>query len=282
MSTKLIVIDLSNFIYRAFYATTPLSAPDGTQVNAVYGLMGMIKNLLDKYKPTHVIVARDSASVDSVRKALYPEYKSNRNSMPDNLAPQFPLINEMIEALEMVQIRIPAYEADDVIGCVATQWKDKFDEILVATGDKDMLQFVGDNVSVVDTLKGVIYDKEKVKEKMGVYPEHIVDYLSLIGDKSDNVPGVEGIGPKGAIALIEEYKTVESMLDNLDSITNKRCKEALMKNRESALISKKLVKIVTDLNLMKSPDECLFKLHMTSELLTLFEGLNFKSWIGRF
>lgn len=282
MTTKLIVIDLSNFIYRAFYATSPLNAPDGTQVNAVYGLMGMIKNLLDKYKPTHVVVARDSASVDSVRKALYPDYKANRSSMPDLLSPQFPLINEMIEGLGMTQIRISAYEADDVIGCIATQWKDKFDEILIATGDKDMLQFVDGNVTIVDTLKGIVYDRESVKKKMGVYPEHIVDYLSLVGDTSDNIPGVEGIGPKGAVSLIETYNTVESMLENLDTMTNKRCKEALAKNRESALISKQLVRIVTDLDLMRSPDECSYTLHMSPELLAFFERLNFKSWIGRF
>lgn len=280
--TKLIVIDLSNFIYRAFYATNPLTAPDGTQVNAVYGLMGMIKNLLDKYQPTHVVIARDSSSADSMRKALYPEYKNNRSSMPDTLSSQFSLVNEMMQALEMVQIRIPQYEADDVIGSIATQWKDKFDEILIATGDKDMLQFVEGNVAVVDTLKGIIYDREKVKTKMGVYPEYIVDYLSLVGDKSDNIPGVEGVGPKGAISLLEEFKNVESILDNVDSISNKRCKEALMKNRESALISKKLVKIVTDLDLVRSPDECSYTLHSTPELLALFQRLNFKSWIGRF
>lgn len=282
MTNKLLVIDLSNFIYRAFYATSPLTAPDGSHINAVYGVMGMVHNLLNKYKPTHVLVARDSASADSVRKALYPEYKANRSAMPDLLSAQFALVNEMIDALEMVQVRVSGQEADDVIGSVCCQWKTLFDEILVATGDKDMLQFVVDNVSIVDTMKNIVYDREKVKTKMNVYPEQIVDYLALIGDNSDNIPGVEGIGPKGAVALIEEYGTVEKMLESLDSITNKRCREALSKNRDSAILSKQLVKIVTDLDLNKTPVDCSYVLHSTPELHAFFTRLGFKSWLGRF
>jgi DNA polymerase-1 len=280
--SKLLVIDLSNFIYRAFYATTPLTAPDGSPVNAVYGVMGMVHNMLGKYKPTHVLVARDSASVDSVRKILYPEYKANRASMPDTLGPQFALVNEMINALGIVQVRVSAYEADDVIGSVAIQWASLFDEILIATGDKDMLQYVRNNVTIVDTMKNIIYDREKVKAKMNVYPEHIVDYLALIGDTSDNIPGVEGIGPKGAVALIEEYGTVEKMLENIDSMANKRCREALIKNKDSAILSKQLVEINTELELNKTPDECSYTLHSTPELHAFFTRLGFKSWIGRF
>ena len=282
MTTKLLVIDLSNFIYRAFYATTPLTAPDGTPVNAVYGVMGMVHNMLGKYKPTHVLVARDSASTDSVRKAIYPEYKGNRTSMPDLLSPQFPLVNEMIDALGMVQVRVPTYEADDVIGSVCVQWKTLFDEVLVATGDKDMLQFVVDNVTIVDTMKNIMYDREKVKTKMNVYPEHIVDYLALIGDTSDNIPGVEGIGPKGAVALIEKYGSVETILEQIDTIDAKRTKSCMENGRDAAILSKNLATIRCNLDLGVTPDLCSFTLASNPSLDAFFDRLGFKSWKGRF
>jgi DNA polymerase-1 len=280
--SKLIVIDLSNYIYRAFHAITPLNAPDGTPVNAVYGVMGMVHNLLTKYKPTHVLIARDSPSLGSVRKELYPEYKANRSSMPDNLSPQFPLIEEMINGLEMVQVRVSQYEADDVIGSVAMQWKDKFDEILIATGDKDMLQFVNGNVKVVDTMKNIIYGREEVKTKMGVYPEQIVDYLAIVGDKSDNIPGVKGIGPKGAIALIEEYGDVETIVEKLALIKSERTKEILRSSSDSMELSKNLVTIRTNLSLVVSPDDCLYTIHSTPELQAFYDKLGFQSWKGRF
>lgn len=280
--SKLLVIDLSNYIYRAFYATSPLTAPDGTPVNAVYGVMGMVHNLLNKYKPTHVVVARDSASADSVRKAIYPEYKANRNSMPDTLGPQFPLVNEMINALGIVQLRVSGYEADDVIGSIAVQWARHFDEVLLATGDKDILQFVKDNVSVIDTLKNIQYDREKVKEKMGVYPEQIADYLALIGDKSDNIPGVEGVGPKGAIGLIEQFGNIENALSKSSEINNRRTKDAIEKHADAARISKDLATIRTLLDLGAEKDETEYVLRSNATLNAFFDRLGFKSWKGRF
>jgi DNA polymerase-1 len=280
--SRLLVIDLSNFVYRAFYATEQLTAPDGTPVNAVYGLMKMLNQILVKYEPTHVLVARDSASVDSFRVQMFPEYKGTRSDMPDNLSVQFPLIHEMIRGLELTQVCISGYEADDIIGSVATQWKDKFDEILIATGDKDMLQFVDGNVKVVDTMKNITYGREEVKTKMGVYPEKIVDYLSLIGDTSDNIPGVEGIGPKGAIALIEEYGTLENVIDSVGSIKSKRYQVSIQNGRDAAILSKNLVEIRTNLDLGKTPEESEYKLHSTPALDAMFDRLNFKSFKGRF
>ena len=278
---KLIIIDLSNYIYRAYYATSPLTAPDGTQVNAVYGVLGMVNNLVNKYKPTHVLVARDSSSADSVRKTLYPEYKSNRSSMPDNLGPQFHLVNEMIEALEMTQVRVSGYEADDVIGSAATQFKGDFDEILIATGDKDILQFVGDQTQVVDTLKGITYGREEVFKKMGVYPEHIVDYLSIVGDKSDNIPGVEGIGPKGAIELIQEFGHVDDILARANLIGRRATRDRVVAQSDRLTLSKNLATIVCSLDLGVQPDQLAYKLHSTPELEAFFDRLNFKSWKGR-
>lgn len=194
---KLIIIDISNFIFRAFFAIRPLHAPDGTPVNAVYGVLSMLHNMIVKYQPTHILVARDTKE-GSFRKEIFKDYKANRSEPPDELIPQFALVDELIAALGLPEIKAANYEADDIIGSVALQWKKDFDEILIASGDKDLMQFVDGPIKMLDTMKEKIYSREDVKDKMGVYPEEIVDYLSLIGDSSDNIPGVDGIGPKGA------------------------------------------------------------------------------------
>ncbi len=274
---KLIIIDISNYIFRAFFAIRPLHAPDGTPVNAVYGVLSMIHNLVLKYKPTHILVARDTKE-GSFRRDIYKEYKANRSDPPDDLIPQFALVDELIKVMGLPEIKMPNYEADDVIGSVALQWKNHFDEILIASGDKDLMQFVDGPIKMLDTMKEKTYSREDVKDKMGVYPEEIVDYLSLIGDTSDNIPGVPGIGPKGAQGLIEEFKTLEKILASVDSIKNKRCQTALVANVEMAILSKKLVQIVCDLNLNMSHGESAFQLKLVPELEQFLERLGFRSW----
>ena len=234
---KLIIIDLSNYIFRAFFAIRPLHAPDGTPVNAVYGVLSMIHNMIVKHKPTHILIAKDTKE-GSFRKEIYVEYKAHRTAPPDELIPQFDLVDELITALGIPEIKMARYEADDVIGSVATQWKNSFDEILIASGDKDLMQFVGEQIKMLDTMKEKTYEREDVKDKMGVYPEQVVDYLALIGDRSDNIPGVPGIGPKGAQNLLEEYGNLEKILDNVAEIKNKRCQTALLEHKDKAIISK--------------------------------------------
>lgn len=277
---KLIIIDISNYIFRAFFAIRPLHAADGTPVNAVYGVLSMIHNLITKYQPTHILVARDTKE-GSFRKEIYSEYKANRSEPPDDLVPQFPLVDELVKLLELPEIKAPNYEADDIIGSVACQWKNDFDEILIASGDKDLMQFVDGPVKMLDTMKEKIYSREDVKDKMGVYPEQIVDYLSLIGDTSDNIPGVAGIGPKGAQNLLEDFGTLENVLQNIDGIKNKRAQTALAANKDKAVLSKELVKIVTDLKLKFSYDETSFKLKLTPELEDFLNRMQFKSWLAK-
>lgn len=277
---KLIIVDVSNFIFRAFYAIRPLHTPEGTPVNAVYGVLSMLHNMIVKYQPTHMLIAKDNKEA-SFREEIYADYKANRTEPPDELAPQFGIIDEMIEALQLPVMKAPKYEADDIIGSVATQWKNDFDEILIASGDKDLMQFVDGPVKMLDTMKDKIYEREDVKDKMGVYPEQIMDYLSLIGDTSDNIPGVAGIGPKGAQGLIEDFGTLEEILKNIENIKNKRCKTALEANHEKAVISKKLVRIVTDLNLKFSPDDSAYSLVLHPEAQAFLERMGFKSWITK-
>lgn len=277
---KLIIIDISNYIFRAFFAIRPLHAPDGTPVNAVYGVLSMLHNLIVKYKPTHIFIARDTKD-GSFRAEMFPEYKAHRTEPPDELIPQFALVDELIKALGIPEMRLPRYEADDIIGSAAIQWKKHFDEILIASGDKDLMQFVDGPIKMLDTMKEVTYSREDVKDKMGVYPEQIVDYLSLIGDSSDNIPGVPGIGPKGAQNLLEEYGTLESILGHVEFIKNKRCQTALMEHKDKAIISRELAKIVTDLKLDHSPEQTAYKLRVDATVEVFLERLGFRSWLTK-
>jgi DNA polymerase-1 len=277
---KLIIIDISNYIFRAFFAIRPLHAPDGTPVNAVYGVLSMIHNMILKHKPTHILIAKDTKE-GSFRKEIYPEYKANRSAPPDELIPQFGLVDELIRALGIPEIKMANYEADDVIGSVAIQWKNDFDEILIASGDKDLMQFVDGPIKMLDTMKEIIYERENVKDKMGVYPEQIVDYLSLIGDSSDNIPGVPGIGPKGAQGLLEDFGSLEKILENIPAIKNKRCQTALMEHTDKAIISKELAKIVIDLKLGLNFDQSAYQLRVNSELEAFFEKVGFRTWLTK-
>jgi DNA polymerase I len=277
---KLIIIDISNYIFRAFFAIRPLHAPDGTPVNAVYGVLSMIHNMIMKHQPTHMMIAKDTKE-GSFRKEIYPDYKANRSEPPDELIPQFALVDELIAVLGLPEIKAPNYEADDVIGSVVTQWKNDFDEILIASGDKDLMQFVDGPVKMLDTMKDKTYGREDVKDKMGVYPEQIVDYLALIGDSSDNIPGVPGIGPKGAQSILEEFGTLEKVLENVENIKNKRCQTALLEHKDKALISKELALIVTNLELRFQALETAYQLKLTSEMEEFLNKVGFRSWLTK-
>lgn len=273
---RLIVVDISSFIFRAFFAIRPMTSPKGLPVNAVYGTLTMLMKLLQNYNPTHVVLARDIKG-GSFRNEKYPEYKANRGAPPDDLIPQFGLIEELIKKMEIPALGIPNYEADDVIGAFVTQFKNDFDEIYIASGDKDLMQFIDGPVKMLDTMKDKIYDRDGVYEKMGVWPEQIVDYLSLLGDSSDNIPGVKGIGAKGAAKLLGEYNTLDEIFKNIENISNKRAKTALEKDGESAHLSKGLVEIVTDLDLGFKPEDLKYTMEGHEGFLDFLDELNFQS-----
>lgn len=280
MKKKLIIIDISNFIFRAFFAIRPLTAPDGTPVNAVHGVLSMLLKILKTYRPTHVFIARDTAG-GTFRNELYEEYKANRTEPPEDLVPQFGLIKELQEKMGIPHFEHDNFEADDIIGSACVQWKDKFDEIYIASGDKDLMQFVGDNIYMLDTMKDKIYDADGVFEKMGVHPHQIVDYLSIVGDSSDNIPGMRGIGAKGAAKLLEEYGTLEKCIENKDQMKGKRLINAFENHLDDALLSKKLIKIVTDVDLGHGSEETEYNFYPSNDLLSFMEKLNFKSFIKK-
>lgn len=276
--TRLIIVDISAFIFRAFYAIRILNAPDGTPVNAVRGVWSMLQKLLAQYQPTHILIAKDTKD-GSFRNEIYDQYKANRSEPPEELKPQFALITEMVEKMQLPYVVKPGFEADDVIGSVCIQWADYFDEIFIASGDKDLMQFVNDKVRMLDTMKDKVYDPKAVKEKMGVRPDQIVDYLTLVGDSSDNIPGVKGIGAKGAAKLLEDFDTLENAIAKIEEITQKRVKTALESDEGNAELSKKLVQIVTDIDLEKTPEEAAYHFHAGPELYAFFEKYDFKTAI---
>ncbi len=281
MKKRLIIVDLSGFIFRAFYAIKPLHSPDGKPVNAVHGVLSMLLKLIAQHKPTNILLARDSRA-PTFRKKMYPEYKANRPAPPEDLIPQFGLIEQMVQKMELANFSLEGYEADDLIGSIVTQWRNNFDEIFIASSDKDLMQFVDDKVKMLDTMKDKIYGKEGVFEKMNVWPDQIVDYLSILGDSSDNIPGMKGIGAKGASKLLAEYKTLDGCIKAKDSYTNKRIKNAFENYIDDAHLSKKLTTIVTDLDLEFKPDVTKFSLGYSEELGAFLKNLGLKSAIKKF
>ena len=273
---RLIIVDVSNFIFRAFFAIRPMHSPEGVPTNAVYGMLTMLLKLLSDQRPTHVFLACDTKG-GSFRNELYSEYKANRSEPPEDLIPQFALINELIGKMNLPTFCLPNYEADDLIGSACVQWKEYFDEIFIASGDKDLMQFVGGNVKMLDTMKDKIYSPDDVEEKMGVRPEQIVDYLSIVGDTSDNIPGMKGIGAVGAAKLLKEYGTLENIIANKDSLKGKKVIEAFTDHLEMGLLSKKLVQITTDVQLGHTAEETAVSFYPTNELSDFLQSLGFKT-----
>lgn len=252
----------------------------GEPTGAVYGMVNMLRRLRADYSSDHMACVFDAPG-KTFRDEVYPEYKANRASMPEELRAQIPPIHEITAALGWPIIMEPGIEADDVIGTLAKQAIEQgFDQVVVSTGDKDMAQLVTDKVNLVDTMKGVTYDRDSVFEKFGVYPEQIIDYLTLVGDTVDNVPGVEKCGPKTAAKWLSEYKTLESLIENADQIKGK-VGDNLRAALEWLPQGKFLVTIKLDCEFDAKgqiQDSLVAKPEHTEELKELFKRFEFKTW----
>ncbi len=277
---RLIIVDVSNFIFRAFFAIRPMHAPDGTPTNAVYGMFTMLLKLLADHQPTHLFLARDTKG-GSFRNELYEKYKANRSEPPEDLIPQFSLIDKLIQKMNFPTFSHENYEADDIIGSACVQWRDQFDEIYIASGDKDLMQFVGGNIKMLDTMKDKLYTPSDVEEKMGIRPDQIVDYLSIVGDSSDNIPGMKGIGAVGAVKLLKEFGTLENIIAHKDELKGKKVIEAFTDHLDTGLLSKKLVQIVTDIELGHTPEETTIHFYPSNELSDFLKELGFKSALAK-
>ncbi|WP_017726618.1 DNA polymerase I [Halalkalibacterium ligniniphilum] len=282
---KLVLVDGNSIAYRAFFALPLLNNDKGVYTNAVYGFTTMLLKILEDEKPTHMLVAFDAGKT-TFRHETYGEYKSGRQKTPPELSEQLPLIRELLDAFNISRFEVENYEADDLIGTLAKQASAKGWEVKVYSGDKDLLQLVSDHVTVALTRKGITqvetYDTEAIAERYGITPKQIIDMKGLMGDSSDNIPGVPGIGEKTALKLLKEYGTVENVLENIDSISGKKMKERLEENRDQALMSKALATIYTEAPITLDADEYVFGDYDKREVVKLFKELDFKSLIDKF
>ncbi|MFN8791073.1 MAG: DNA polymerase I [Bdellovibrionales bacterium] len=274
---KIYLIDVSSLFFRAFYAIRPLTAPDGTPVNAIYGLLSMIVKLFKTERPNYLVFCYDRKE-PSFRKELYEDYKAHRTEMPEDLVKQIPFMKQMAELLGIPALEIPRFEADDVIGTLTRLATEKKFEVVIVSGDKDFAQLVRPGVVLYDTMKDSRTDESGVVEKWGVRPSQFQDYLAIVGDSSDNIPGVEGLGPKGAQKLLTTYGSLEAIYENLDQVTPASAQEKLRKNQEMAFLSKKLVAI--DLNVPIDSDLETYRLKglRRDELRAFLQRLNFKAF----
>jgi DNA polymerase-1 len=252
---KLFLVDAMAHIYRAFFAPMPqrLTGPGGAPTNVPFLFGNILRRLIKEYQPDYMGIVFDPPGA-TFRDKLFEKYKAQRQPMPDEMRVQLPFVRKLCEAMRLPILEVQGYEADDVIGAMALQAAKKNLEVLVVSNDKDMMQLVGKNVRTLRTGSGgakadIIVDAKKVEEILGVPPERVIDYMALLGDTVDNIPGAKGIGEKGAAELIKKYGSVEKALDHAGEVPNKRYREALQQQREQVMMSKQLATIATDLPL---------------------------------
>ena len=211
------LIDGSAYFYRAYHAVAPLTTANGLPTNAAYGFTNILLRVIREKSPEFLAVAFDSKG-PNFRHEMYSDYKANRPPMPDDLAVQIPYIKKIVKAHNILTMEQKGVEADDLIASAARQLAAEGHKIIVVSGDKDLLQLVGDDIIIWEPMKDVVMDREGVKKKYNVGPEHLLDFFALMGDKSDNIPGVPGVGPKSAEKLINEFGSLENLYDNLDEL----------------------------------------------------------------
>jgi DNA polymerase I len=284
MENKLIVIDGNSIANRAFYALPLLSNEEGLYTNAVYGFTTMLLRMLEEEKPTHVLVAFDAGKV-TFRTEEFKEYKGKRQKTPSELSSQFPLIKELLDAFTIKHYELPGYEADDIIGTVSAQAEAKGYTTLIVSGDKDMLQLASDKTSIALTRKGIseveMYSPQEVEAKYGLTPAQITDLKGLMGDTSDNIPGIPGVGEKTALKLLHEYKTVENVLEHAEDVKGKKLQEKIIEHADSARMSKQLATIIRDAPLEVTVDAAAYHAFTKEKVEPVLQRFAFKSLLGR-
>lgn len=282
MNKKYILVDGSGYIFRAFYALPPISRSDNLPVGAVYGFCNMLlKLLIERDGKDEIVVVIFDAARKNFRNEIYPEYKTNRQEIPAELVPQFSYIRKAVEAFNLPSIEQLGFEADDLIATYAELAKQNGDNVVIYSSDKDLMQLLDTNVAIFDPLKQKVVDKDVVFNKFGVEPSKVVDVQALIGDSTDNIPGVKGIGPKTASELINKYGNLENLLLNARNIKQDKRRETIEANAELAKISKQLATLKKDVPL-STPIEELKKTPVDAEkLLNFINEMEFKSLINK-
>ncbi|MEK2399691.1 DNA polymerase I [Vibrio parahaemolyticus] len=281
----LILIDGSSYLYRAFHAYPGTMSNGEIPTNAVYGVVNMLRSMMRQFASERIAVVFD-AKGKTFRDEMYSEYKANRPPMPDDLRCQIEPLHNVIRAMGLPLICVPGVEADDVIGTLAHQASQQGMPVLISTGDKDMAQLVDDNITLINTMTNVVMDREGVVEKFGIPPELIIDYLALMGDKVDNIPGVPGVGDKTATALLQGIGGLTKLYENLDDIAalgfrgSKTMAKKLVDNKDNAMLSYELATIKLDVELEETPESLLKAEPNKDELIKLYGQLTFKSWLN--
>lgn len=288
---KLILIDGNSLLHRAYHAFPPLTTPRGELINAVYGFSAMLLTVLEKLGPTHVAVAWDVKG-PTFRKIEYVEYKANRGPMDEDLASQIDRTKEVVEALNIPQFGIEGYEGDDIIGTLSKQAtdeeKEKDTQVVIVTGDRDALQLIKGKQIVVylpiqnRSSQATVFDEEKVNEVYGLSPRQIIDLKSLMGDSSDNIPGVKGVGKVTATKLLVDFGSLKGVYENINNQRiSPRMREILVKGEEMGKQSFKLAEINRNAPLKINWEDCLLTNYDKKKAIELFTELNFKSLLGR-
>lgn len=281
----LVLVDGSSYLYRAFHAFPPLTNKQGEPTGAMYGVLNMLKSLIAQVEPSHIAVVFD-AKGKTFRDELFEQYKSHRPPMPDELRSQIQPLHAMIKALGIPLLSIEGVEADDVIGTLAVQASQAGKHVLISTGDKDMAQLVNDHIMLINTMNNTLLDREGVIEKYGIPPELIIDYLALLGDSSDNIPGVKGVGEKTAIALLQGIGSMQAIYANLDKVAELSFRGAktfapkLEAEKETADLSYLLATIKTDVALDVTYDQLITQPQQRDQLVELFGRYEFKRWLN--
>ena len=283
-SAPLILVDGSSYLYRAFHALPPLATSNGNPTGAVRGVISMLRRHLKEHPDSTVAVVFD-AKGKTFRDEMFADYKSHRPPMPDDLREQIQPIHDVIDAMGLPRLVIDNVEADDVIGTLALQAQEQGQEVIISTGDKDMAQLVRPGITLVNTMSNTEMDCEGVKDKFGVGPELIIDFLALMGDKSDNIPGVPGVGQKTALALLQNLGSLEDIYADLDAIAplgfrgSKTLAKKMEEHREAAELSYKLATIKTDVDMPYKPQDLHNGTPDKDKLIELFGDLEFRGWL---
>jgi DNA polymerase-1 len=280
---KLVLIDGNAIIHRAFHALPPLSTSDNQPINAVYGFFMMLLKITEDLNPEYLIVCFDKKA-PTFRKQLYVGYQATRPKPSDDLIPQFDMVHKALDSAKIKHFEVDGYEADDLIGTISKEAKEKDLQTIIVSGDRDLLQLVNGRVlmlaPIIGMTKMTMFDEVKVREKYGLEPWQIVDYKALVGDASDNYPGVTGIGPKTASTLLAKYRTLEGVYENLGELSP-QIQEKLAQDAEQAALAKKLATIVLDAPVKLEEAEAEIGKIDKKELKKVFEKFGFKSLLGR-
>ena len=288
MAKQLLLIDGNSIVFRAFFAMhnqiDKFTNKDGLHTAAIYGFKLMLDHVLDKFHPDAALVAFDAGKV-TFRTKMYDDYKGGRNKTPDELTEQFPYVRELVEACGLHSYELKNYEADDIIGTLAKEGDEAGYETLIVTGDRDLTQLASDHTTVAVTHKGVTdtehYTPAHVEEKLGITPRQIIDMKALMGDRSDNYPGVTKIGEKTAIKLVKQFGSVENLYDHIDDLKKSKMKEHLVEDEEIARQCKTLATILQDAPLEISLDDIAYRGEQTEKLVAFYQQMGFKSFLAK-